>query len=79
MSGKSKHNEKYQYDYPDNRELGAHLVKSDRDWIAKRLGCTEKYLYRVFVLGDRTNDKAIELAKLVIEIKKERDRKAAVL
>lgn len=76
MSQKYKKPRKYSYDYPENRELGKDLTIDDRQWIADRLGKHPSYIYYIFVAGTRTNTKAIELAKIIIRQKQERDRLA---
>lgn len=79
MTGKSKQLKKYRYDYPENRSIGKGLSLEDRRWIAEKLGRTLRYINRIFIDGDRTNDKAIQLARMAISKKIEREKMADVL
>jgi hypothetical protein len=64
---------KYTYDYPENRELGKDLTDEDRKWIADKVKKTPFYIYRIFVVGDRNNKKAVDLAHIIVKQKRERD------
>jgi hypothetical protein len=73
MEQKHKKVQKYTYDYPENRKLGDALNFEDRKWIANRLGKHVTYIYAIFIIGNRTNAKAIELAEIIIKQKQERE------
>lgn len=73
MEQKHKKLQKYTYDYPENRTLGKALNFEDRKWIANKLGKHITYIYAIFIIGNRTNAKAIELAKIIIQQKQERE------
>ncbi|MBE9469013.1 MAG: hypothetical protein IMY72_11940 [Bacteroidetes bacterium] len=60
---------KYFYDYPSNRELGQLLTISEREEIAEYLHVSKEYIYQIFIIGRRTNKKAIDIAKIIIEQK----------
>ena len=62
---------KYFYDYPENRELGRLLNSSERNEIAGYLGFTKVYINQIFLIGNRTNEQAIAIAKIIIEQKQE--------
>ncbi len=62
---------KYFYDYPENRELGKLLNSSERNEIAEYLGFTKVYINQIFLIGNRTNEQAIAIAKVIIEQKNE--------
>lgn len=76
MAQNHKKTRKYTYDYPENRELGKLLSAADRIRIAKVIDKHPNYIYYIFVTGTRTNEKAIELAKIIVEQKQEFQRLA---
>ena len=61
---------KYSYDYPENRKIGKKLNAYDRYEIARILNKSDKYIYRIFIDGDRHNYQAVKIAKLMIHYKK---------
>ena len=62
---------KYFYDYPENREIGKLLTSSECREIAEYMNFTKAYIDQIFVLGCRTNEQAIAIAKIIIEQKQE--------
>jgi hypothetical protein len=79
MAQKYKKGPRYTYDYPENREIGKLLNVEDRKRIAESLEKDPSYIYHIFVMGDRTNQKAIDLAKIIIEQKQEFERLAKAI
>ena len=57
---------KYFYDYPENRELGKLLNSQERNEIAKYMNFTKVYINQIFLTGNRTNEQAIAIAKVII-------------
>lgn len=62
---------KYEYDYPENREVNAKLKGGDRKEIAEALGYSDEYVRQV-LRGKRQNEEIISMAKQIIEDRENR-------
>lgn len=68
----------YHYDFPQQREIAAHLSASDIMYIAKRLKYTRRTIY-YWCEGLRRNAKIEQIAKLLSEHNKEKIKFAEMI
>jgi len=68
---------KYEYDYPENRELRKKLEKGDEPIIAKASGYTLAYINTIFDGKRKMPEVVKEMAKMVIRINESTSKKLA--